>query len=198
MVEHEFPITLGRDYAGVVEQIGGEVTGFSAGDEVFGFIGAMNPTVHAGTWAERIVVPENGSIARKPDGVDLATAGAAPLVAITAISAIDALALDQGDRLLVVSATGGVGSAAVQLAAATVIAPALAEDEPYLRALGAADILPRDGDLAATVRERYPDGVDALLDNVSCMPGAYDTAVKAGARVASPNNAAGEAPGGPP
>ena len=84
MVEHEFPITLGRDYAGVVEQIGGEVTGFSAGDEVFGFIGAMNPTVHAGTWAERIVVPENGSIARKPDGVDLATAGAAHLVAITA------------------------------------------------------------------------------------------------------------------
>ncbi len=118
MVEHEFPITLGRDYAGVVEQVGSEVTGFVAGDEVFGFIGAMNPTVHAGTWAEFIVVPDSVSIARKPVGVDLATAGAGALAAITAISAIDALALDQGDTLLVVGATGGVGSAAVQLAAA--------------------------------------------------------------------------------
>ena len=40
MVEHEFPITLGRDYAGVVEQVGAEVTGFSVGDDVFGFLGA--------------------------------------------------------------------------------------------------------------------------------------------------------------
>jgi NADPH2:quinone reductase len=182
----------------VVAQVGAEVTGFSVGDEVFGFIPGMSPTVHAGSWAELIVVPESRSIARKPDGVDLATAGAAPLAAITALSAIDALALAQGDTLLVVGATGGVGSAAVQLAAAagaTVIAPALPEDEHYLRALGVADILPRDGDLSATVRERYPDGVDALLDNVSYTPGAYDPALKDGARVASPNNAAGEGPG---
>jgi NADPH2:quinone reductase len=198
MVEHEFPITLGRDYAGVVEQIGDEVTGYSVGDEVFGFLGAMNPTVHLGSWAELTVVSESGSIARKPDGVEFATAGAAPLAAVTAISAIDALALDQGDTLLIVGATGGVGSAAVQLAAAagaTVIAPALPEDEQYLRALGVADILPRDGDLAATIRERYPEGGDARLDNLSYAPGAYDTALKDGARVASPNNAAGEGPG---
>jgi NADPH:quinone reductase len=138
------------------------------------------------------------SIARKPDGVDLATAGAAPVAAITAMTAIDALALDRGDTLLVVGATGGVGSVAVQLATAagaTVIAPALPEDEYYLRALGVADILPRDGDVAAATRERYPDGVDALLDTVSYAPGAYDAALKHGARVASPNNAAGEGPG---
>jgi NADPH:quinone reductase len=198
MVEHEFPITLGRDYAGVVEQVGAHVTGFSRGDEVFGFIGAMNPTVHAGSWAELIVVPESMSIARKPDGVEEAVAGAAPLVGITAINAIDALAPAHGDTVLVVGATGGVGSIAVQLAAeagATVIAPALPEDEPYLRGLGVADIMPRDGDIAAEVRRRYPDGVDALLDNVSYAPGAYDAALKAGARVASPNNAAGEGPG---
>ncbi len=54
---------------------------------------------------------------------------------------------------------------------------------------------PPKGDLAAAVRERYPEGVDALLDNVSYAPGAYDTALKDGARVASPNNAAGEGPG---
>jgi NADPH:quinone reductase len=198
MVEHEFPITLGRDYAGIVEQVGADVTGFSVGDEVFGSIPGMIPTVHAGSWAELIVVPESMSIARKPDGVDLASAGAAPLAAITAMSAIDALALARGDTLLVVGATGGVGSAAVQLATAagaTVIAPALPEDEDYLRALGVADILPRDDDIAAATRERYPDGVDALLDNVSYAPGADDAALKDSARVASPNNAAGEGPG---
>ena len=198
MVEHVFPITLGRDYAGVVEQIGADVTGFSVGDEVFGFIPGMSPAVHAGSWAELIVVPESTSIARTPAGVDLASAGAAPLAATTAMAAIDALALAQGDTLLVVGATGGVGSFAVQLAAAagaTVIAPALAKDEDYLRALGVADVLPRDGDVAAAVRQRYPDGVDALLDTVSYAPGAYDAALKDDARVASPNNAAGEGPG---
>ena len=198
MVEHEFPITLGRDYAGIVEEIGDDVTDFSIGDEVFGFVPGMAPSVHAGSWAELIVVSESMSIVRKPDGVDLATAGAAPLAAITAMSAIDALALGQGDTLLVVGATGGVGSVAVQLAAAagvTVIASALPEDEGYLRTVGVADILPRDADVAAAVRQRYPDGVDALLDTVSYAPGAYDAALKHGARVASPNNAAGEGPG---
>jgi NADPH:quinone reductase len=110
MVEHEFPITLGRDYAGVVEQVGADVTRFSVGDEVFGFIGAMNPIVHAGTWAEFIVVPETVSIARKPEGLDLATAGAAPLAAITAMSAIDALAWATATRCSSSVATaGGVG-----------------------------------------------------------------------------------------
>lgn len=71
----------------------------------------MNPTVHAGTWTELIVVPENVSIARKPESVELATAAAAPLTAITAMSAIDALAIGQGDTLLVIGATPA-GSAA--------------------------------------------------------------------------------------
>jgi NADPH:quinone reductase len=198
MVEHEFPITLGRDYAGVVEQVGADVTGFAVGNDVFGFIPAMNPTVHDGSWAEFIVVPETTSIARAPAGVEPASAGAAPLAGITGLSAIDALALAHGNTLLVVGATGGVGSFAVQLATtagATVIAPALPEDEDYLRALGVADILARDADVAAATRERYPDGVDALLDAVSYEPGAYDAALKDDARVASTNNAAGEGAG---
>jgi NADPH:quinone reductase len=197
MVPHEFPVTLGRDFAGVVEQVGDGVTGVSAGDEVFGFVPAMGPTVHAGTWAESIVVPEAG-LSRKPDGVDTAVAGAAPLAAVTATMCVDALDLSRGDTVLIAGATGGVGSLAVQLAAAagaTVIAPALPEDEEYLRGLGVTEVLPRDADVVAAVRERHPDGVDAIVDLVNFAPGTYDAALKDGGRVSSPTNAAGEGPG---
>src|SRR3954467_7189674 len=197
-VEYEYPVVLGRDYAGVVEQTGAAVTGYQPGDQVFGFVLHANPTARAGAWAELITVTEELSIAPVPEGVDLAVAGAAPLAGITAITAIDALDLSEGDVVLVAGATGGVGSLAVQLAAkagATVVAPALPEDEEFLRGLGVSEIVPRDGDVAASVRERFADGVDGLLDLVNYGPGTYDTALKPDARVASPTGAAGEGPG---
>src|SRR4051794_38091188 len=197
-VEYEYPVVLGRDYAGVVEQTGAAVTGYEPGDQVFGFVLHANPTARAGAWSELITVTEELSIAPVPEGVDLAVAGAAPLAGITAITAVDALDLAEGDVLLVAGATGGVGSLAVQLAAkagATVIAPALPEDEDFLRGLGVGEIVPREGDVAAAVRARFPDGVDALLDLVNYTPGTYDAALKDDARIASPTGAAGDGPG---
>jgi NADPH2:quinone reductase len=197
-VEYEYPVTLGRDYAGVVEQVGPQVTRYAAGDEVFGYLLHANPTVRDGSWAEVIAVPEDMFIGRAPHGVDLATAGAAPLAGIAAITAIDALELSEGDTVLIVGATGGVGSFAVQLAAragATVVAPALPEDEAYLRELGVSELLPRDADLAAVAGERHPDGFDAVLDLVNYAPDVPATLVKEGGRVASPTGAAGEGPG---
>jgi NADPH:quinone reductase len=197
-VEYDYPVILGRDYAGVIEQVGAGVSGYRPGDHVFGFLLHANPTVQAGAWAELIAVTEELSIAPVPDGTDLATAGAAPLAGITAITAIDALELSESDVLLVVGATGGVGSLAVQLAAragARVLAPALPEDEAFLRELGVSDVLPRDSDVPALVRDRQPDGVDALLDLVNYAPGTYDAALKPDARVASPTGAAGEGTG---
>jgi NADPH2:quinone reductase len=193
MLEHEFPVVLGRDYAGVVEQVGSAVTRYAAGDEVFGFVPHADPAVHDGSWAELVTVRED-RCARKPEGVDVATAGAAALVGITAMVAIDALGLSSGDRLLVVGATGGVGSIAVQLAAragATVLAPARPEDEGYLRDLGVTELLDRDAFTA-------PDGVDALLDVVSYSPDAFEAfaaALEPGGRGVSPIGAAGEGPG---
>ena len=196
-IEYEFPVILGRDYTGVVEQVGADVTRYGVGDEVFGFVLHANPTVHDGSWAEFIVVPQDTSIAPVPTGVDAALAGAAPLAGIAAMTAIDALALSEGDTLLIVGATGGVGSFAVQLAAragATVVAPALPEDDGYLRELGVSELLPRDGDLAAAAHERHPDGFDAVLDLVNYAPDVPATLVKDGGRVASPTGAAGEGP----
>src|SRR5215217_3861775 len=197
-VAYDYPVTLGRDYAGVVEQAGSAVSGYRPGDQVFGFLLHANPTVHDGSWAELITVSEELSIAPVPDGVDLTIAGAAPLAGITALTLVDALELSEGDVLLVSGATGGVGSLAVQLAAragAHIVAPALSEDEAFLRELGVSEVLPRDGDVAQLVRERHPDGVDSLIDLVNYAPGAYDAALKPGARVASSTGAAGEGPG---
>ena len=65
-----------------------------------------------------------------------------------------------------------------------------------MRGLGAVTaVLPREGDVPAGVHERFPDGVDALLDLVNYEPGSLDAALKAGGRVASPTGAAGEGPG---
>jgi NADPH:quinone reductase len=198
MVPHEFPITLGRDFAGVVEQVGDDVEAVAVGDEVFGFVPAMTPAVHDGAWAELIVVDQH-SLARKPDGVETASAGAGGLAAVTAVMLVDALDLSAGDKVLIVGATGGVGCLAAQLAAAagaTVIAPARPDDEAFLRGLGVSDVVPRDGDVVAAVLERHPDGVDAIVDNISMMTsGTYDGALKEGGRVASATNAAGEGPG---
>jgi NADPH:quinone reductase len=197
-VEYDYPVTLGRDYAGVVEQTGAAVTGYQPGERVFGFLLHANPKAHDGAWIELITITEELSIAPVPDAVDLAVAGAAPLAGITAILAVDALALSEGDVVLVAGATGGVGSLAVQLAARTgarILAPALPEDESFLRDLGVSDVLARDGDIPTLVRERVPDGVDALLDLVNYTPGTYDAALKPDARVASPTGAAGEGPG---
>ncbi len=201
MAEHHFPVVLGRDYAGVVEAVGRGVSDFEPGGEVFGYVPHADPGVEKGSWAELIVVPEERSIARVPEGVDLAAAGAAPLAAITALLALDALALSSGDSLLVVGAAGGVGSFATQIAAragVSVIAPGLPEDEGYLQGLGATAVPPRDADVAAAARAEYPEGVSALLDVVSFTPDAFDAhaaALADGGRGASPVGAAGDGPG---
>jgi len=200
MFAHEFPVLVGRDYAGIVEQVGADVIGYTPGDTVFGFVPGMSPGIHDGAWAELIAVPQD-QVAHLPEGVDLAQAGAAPLAGVTALAVHDALGLGQGDTVLMVGANGGVGTIAVQLAAAagaTVLAPGLPEDDDYLRGLGVAEVLDRTGDIAAQVRARHPEGVDALADFASRSPdqlGAYAAVVREGGRIASSAGAAGEGPG---
>src|SRR6478752_2328591 len=82
MVDYEFPVVLGRDYAGVVERVGPSAAGYSEGDHVFGFLPHANPTVHAGSWSELIAVPDDNFIAPVPSAIELSSAGTAPLVGI--------------------------------------------------------------------------------------------------------------------
>jgi NADPH:quinone reductase-like Zn-dependent oxidoreductase len=195
MAEHEFPVVLGRDFAGVVELLGSGANRYGIADEVFGFVRHANPAVHDGSWAELIAVSQDMQIAPKPRSVDFAQAGAAPLAATSALAAFDALALAEGQTVLVVGAAGGVGSF-FQLAAgagANVIAPALPEDEGYLRGLGVAQVVDRNADVRVTVREAHTDGVDAILDVVSQAPDA--SLLKEGGRLASTIGAAGDGSG---
>jgi NADPH:quinone reductase-like Zn-dependent oxidoreductase len=163
---------------------------------VFGFVLHANPTVHHGSWAELITLPESIQVAPSPRSLDATHAAAAPLAGVAAINAFDAVAPEAGETVLVVGAAGGVGSFFVQLAAsagAQVIAPALPEDHDYLRGLGVSELLDRNADVSAALRESHPDGVDAILDAVSFTPDT--TILKEGGRLASPLGAAGEGPG---
>ena len=170
MMEHRFPVVIGRDFAGIVEAVGPVRTDQSVGDEVFGFVPSM-PPLHEGTWAEQ-VAGAGLVLAQKPAGISFEVAAAIPLAGVTALDSVDAVAIGAGDTVLVVGATGGVGSIALQLAAqrgATVIATAKAGDEEaFVRALGATETVDyAAGDVAGAIRARFPDGVTALIDSVN-------------------------------
>ena len=165
MMEHSFPAGLGKDFAGTVEAIGEGVSGFAAGDRVFGVV--MKPTVRDGSFAQYVTVPEAIGIAHLPDRLDVSVAGALGLAGTAAIQALDALQLRAGELVLVAGATGGVGALAVQLAAASgavVIATGQpGPDEKFLRELGATHVADYREDLAGAVPALAPKGVDAAL-----------------------------------
>src|SRR5439155_3484147 len=85
MAEHDFPVTLGRDFAGIVAQTGSSVGRYQPGDEVYGFLPHANSTIHDGSWTELITVPEDNFVVAKPGSLDLEHAGTAPLAGITAL-----------------------------------------------------------------------------------------------------------------
>jgi NADPH:quinone reductase-like Zn-dependent oxidoreductase len=162
--EHEFPVVVGKDFAGVVDAIGAEVTTVDIGDAVFGVV--MRSTLGQGGFADYVVVSEGYGMARIPAGLDHARAGALGLAGTASLNAVDAVAPAEGETVLISGATGGVGAYAIQLVAArgaTVIATALpgAEAE-FVTGLGATHTVDHT-DLAAQVRAIAPDGVHAAL-----------------------------------
>jgi NADPH:quinone reductase-like Zn-dependent oxidoreductase len=194
MMEYEFPIVLGRDFAGAVDAVGDDITALAAGDEVFGFV-PSGPPLHDGAIAEYVVVPA-ASLVASPEGVDVTAAAALPLAAATAHAAVEAVDPRPDSTVLIAGATGGVGSFAVQLAAqrgATVLASGTEDDAGRLTRLGAAAVVARGDRLTEHVRAEHSDGVDALIDLVSYSPDGLaplSELVRDGGRVASPLGAA--------
>jgi NADPH:quinone reductase-like Zn-dependent oxidoreductase len=165
MMEHRFPVVLGKDFAGTVAAAGEGVTRFAVGDPVFGTV--MKPQLGDGAFGQYVLVDEGFGITHRPAGLDLAVAGALGLTGTAALTAVNAVDPAAGETVLVSGASGGVGSHAVQLTAARgaeVIATARPGQEADLvGALGAAHAVDYTGDVPAAVRSLRPDGVHAVV-----------------------------------
>ena len=125
----------GRDFAGTIEDLGPGVTGWQVGDEVLG--------EHVATLAEYAAVPQN-CLARKPTELPFEAAAALPLAAVTADLCLTRGQVGSGHRVLVIGASGGVGTFAVQLAAglgATVTGVCRTGNIDLVTSLGAAEVV---------------------------------------------------------
>jgi NADPH:quinone reductase-like Zn-dependent oxidoreductase len=135
-----FPHILGRDFSGVVSTLGAGVTDFIVGDAVFG----VTDQGIEGAYAEKIAI-KAGIIAKKPERLSHAEAAALGLTSLTALTAIEDTAhLKAGQTILIQGGAGGVAGFAVQLCkylGATVITTASASNHPYVRGLGANQVI---------------------------------------------------------
>lgn len=153
-----FPSGQGSDLAGIVAATGPGVTGFAAGDEVIGY------TDNRASHAEYVVAQEKNLTAR-PAGVPWEVAGALFVAGVTAYASVRAVALTQGDTIVVSGAAGGVGAIAVQLArraGATVIGLASPANHEWLAGHGVVPVTYGDG-VAGRIRQAAAK-VDAFID----------------------------------
>ncbi|HXN09317.1 MAG TPA: NADP-dependent oxidoreductase [Candidatus Acidoferrales bacterium] len=160
-----FPHVPGMDGAGVVDEIGQGVQGWRKGDAVLGMF-------DTGTLAEYALISAHSKrLARKPDPLDFVRAAAIPEAGLTATTIVRAADVRQGQTVFVIGATGGLGLFIIQLAksrGARLIATGKATDAEYLRRLGADDVIDYGaGDALQQVRQRYPSGVDVVVDVIN-------------------------------
>lgn len=155
MMGSDLPSGTGYDAAGVVDELGDGVAGVAVDDEVFG---------QGRDVAAQFAVLTQW--ARVPAGLNFTAAAGLPMAVETATRGLDLLGVGDGDTVLVNGASGGVGSAAVQIArerGARVIGTTSEPNHEYLRSLGAEVVTYGEG-LAERVRALVPDGVDAAFD----------------------------------
>ncbi|KRF32554.1 NADP-dependent oxidoreductase [Yonghaparkia sp. Soil809] len=152
------PVDVGREFAGVVEEVGAGVTGIAPGDRVFGSIPQR-------AFADWVLAPA-GVVARVPDGVALEVAAGLALAGQTAWDAQESQGLVAGDTIVVSAAAGGVGGILGQLAVhrgIRVIGTAGAGNHAWLRARGVEPVLYGEG-LRERLAAAAPGGITAVFD----------------------------------
>ncbi len=164
------PEVLHGDVAGIVAEVGEGVTGFKAGDEVYGCAGGIAGI--DGALAE-FMLADADLIAHKPKSLSMREAAALPLVSITAWEAlIDKLKIAKNDSVLVHGGSGGVGHIAVQLAkylGATVHSTTSSKHLDTVKQLGADHVIDYSQESVAGYVKKYTDdvGFDAIFDTVA-------------------------------
>lgn len=185
-----FPKGTGVDLLGKVVVRGEKCARHRVGDLVWGYVG-MATMGTTGAAAEFATIAE-ASVSRAPRVQDLESAAALPLVALTALQALrNRLAVRQGERLLIVGASGGVGTSAIQLArhfGAEVASVSGGENHGLCRSLGAEQTLSHQDLPDADALPPF----DAILDCAGFATGAYRRYLKPGGRMVT------VAPGGVP
>ena len=113
LVPHELPLTMGHEFAGIVEEVGSHVQGLSVGDKVYGLM----PTIKAGAFAEWAAVPAS-ILAPMPAGMSYTEATSIPLTALTAYQALELMQVQAGKTIFISGGSGGFGAMAIPLAKA--------------------------------------------------------------------------------
>jgi NADPH:quinone reductase-like Zn-dependent oxidoreductase len=179
------PFTVGWDVAGVVEEVGRGVTRFEPGDRVFGM--PRFPR-EAAAYAEYVTSPSR-QLARTPEELDDVHAAALPLAGLTAWQAlVETAGVEEGHRVLILAAAGGVGHLAVQIAKARgayVVCTARAAKHAFLAELGADEAVDYTSE---RVEDRVRD-VDVVLDLVGdeASAGALETIRDGGIFISVPS-----------
>lgn len=160
-VPFEFPIILGWDAAGVIKQVGKNVTSFQVGDEIFARP-ALTPN---GTYAAYTAVDEK-LLAMKPKNISFEEAAAVPLAGLTAWQClVNFSEIKKGDRVLIHAGSGGVGSMAIQIAksfGAYVASTASGKNETFLKELGVDQFINYKEEDFEDVLQDYDIVVDTL------------------------------------
>lgn len=142
------PLILGSDFSGVVVEKGSKVSSLEIGDAVYGTNGLAIDSLTdrscvTGTYAEYTAV-KSDKVAKKPENITFSQAATIPLVALTALQGLQKAELKEGDDVLVIGGSGGVGSMAVQIAkskGATVTAVCSTKNIPFVKGLGADKVI---------------------------------------------------------
>lgn len=176
-----FPHVPGNDFAGTVSEVGSGVTTYHVGDEIFGqavpralraMVGTTRPSLSTGSLARYAVFEaDTPFLAHRPTGLSVEHAAALATTGLTARALMATAKVRPGETILVIGATGGVGTAVIPLLAAAnarVIATATTSDAGIIRDLGADETI-------GYAEAEYPTDVDAALNLT--LPSDHLTAV---------------------